>query len=304
MRAYRIVHTTRYSYEYAASVCHGEGRLVPRDRPGQRVRHSELRIDPAPASFAERDDVFGNRALFFSVEGPHDRLEVTCVSEVAVQQGEPPALDASPPWEGARAAAWVGSPGSDWEAREFALDSPSVPLTAELEAYALPSFSPGRPLLAGVADLMGRIHREFEYSPEATTVSTPVAEVLRQRRGVCQDFAHLALGCLRSLGLAARYVSGYLETLPPPGKPRLVGADASHAWFAVFAPGIGWVDFDPTNNQIPRNRHLTVAWGRDYGDVAPLKGVVLGGGQHTVEVSVDVAPLAAAPEPGTAQPPP
>ncbi|MDF1553368.1 MAG: transglutaminase family protein [Deferrisomatales bacterium] len=297
MSTYRVVHTTRYDYEHPASLCHGEGRLVPRALPGQHLRRSELRVDPAPASLVERDDFFGNRALFFSVEGPHGSLEVTCTSEVEVAPQEPPLLEGSLAWEVARVSAWNGTDAPLIHARQFALESPAIPLSAELEAYARPSFPPARPLLAAVADLMGRIHTEFAYSPQSTTVATPVAEVLRQRRGVCQDFAHLALGCLRSLGLAARYVSGYLETLPPPGRERLVGADASHAWFAVCAPDSGWVDFDPTNNQIPRGRHVTVAWGRDYHDVAPLKGVVLGGGRHKVRVSVDVAPLDPAPAP-------
>lgn len=299
MKAYRVVHTTRYEYGEVVSLCHCQGRLAPRTLPGQIVRRSQMSVNPAPTGFVERDDFFGNRALFFSVEGPHDSLKVTCTSDVELTPSPPPPLEASAPWESARMEAWRGTAAEDCEVRPFALDSPAVPLADALEEYARPSFPPQRPVLTGAADLMARIHREFTYCPEATTVATPVLEVLRKKCGVCQDFSHLALGCLRALGLAARYVSGYLETAPPPGKQRLVGADASHAWLAVFAPGTGWVDFDPTNNQIPQGQHITVAWGRDYGDVAPLQGVVLGGGRHDVEVSVDVLPLDPTPTPPT-----
>ena len=162
--------------------------------------------------------------------------------------------------------------------------------TPAFREYAAPSFPLGRPLLEAMADLNRRIHQEFTYDPHFTTVATPLNQVLTEQRGVCQDFAHLAMACLRAWGLAARYVSGYLETLPPPGQPRLIGADASHAWLAVYVPGVGWAEFDPTNDCMPGEQHITLAWGRDYGDVAPLKGVMTGGGSHSLEVSVDVAP--------------
>ena len=177
-------------------------------------------------------------------------------------------------------------------AAQFTFDSLYVPRNAELADYAAPSFAPHRPLLDAVMDLTGRIHKDFRYDAKATTLATPLTDVLKQRRGVCQDFAHLALGCLRSLGLAARYVSGYLQTRVPAGRERLVGADASHAWFAVFCPTVGWVDFDPTNNLIPSEQHLTIAWGRDYDDISPVKGVILGGGSHTMSIAVDVAAVA------------
>jgi transglutaminase-like putative cysteine protease len=176
-------------------------------------------------------------------------------------------------------------------AYQYAFDSPCVRNSPELADFALPSFTPGRPILAAAADLTRRIHTEFRYDPTATSVNTPPSEVLKTRRGVCQDFAHLAIGCLRSLGLPARYVSGYLLTTPPPGKPRLVGADASHAWFSVYTPDCDWVDYDPTNNIRPSDQHVTLAWGRDYSDVCPIKGVFFGGGQQVVQVSVDVTPL-------------
>lgn len=178
------------------------------------------------------------------------------------------------------------------EACQFTYDSHYVARSNALLEYAAPSFAAGRPMLDAVADLTARIHREFRYDAKATTLATPLKEVLQHRHGVCQDFAHLAIGCLRSLGLAARYVSGYLQTNVPEGKERLIGADASHAWLSVFCPDVGWVDFDPTNNMIPADRHLTIAWGRDYDDVSPIKGVILGGGSHTMTIAVDVAPLA------------
>ena len=178
------------------------------------------------------------------------------------------------------------------EATQFTLDSPMIKTDELLAEYAKGSFLPGRPLDEAVHDLMQRIYAEFKYDPEFSTIATPLTEVMKHRSGVCQDFAHLAIGCLRSRGLAARYVSGYIETAPPPGKERLIGADASHAWFSVFHPGFGWLDFDPTNNQLPTDRHITVAWGRDYADVTPLRGVAFGGGKHKLKVAVDVLPIA------------
>jgi len=177
------------------------------------------------------------------------------------------------------------------DAKQYVLDSPMVTTTQELADYARASFLPGRPLVDVVSDLMQRIYTDFTYDPAFTTIATPLSTVLAHRRGVCQDFAHLAIGCLRSFGLSARYISGYVETLPEPGKPRLIGADASHAWFAVYLPGVGWLDFDPTNNKLPYDQHITLAWGRDYADVTPLKGIAFGGGQHTLSVSVDVLRL-------------
>ena len=181
------------------------------------------------------------------------------------------------------------------------LDSPFVAVRPAFREYAEPSFLPGRPLLEAVADLNERIYREFKYDPHFTTVATPLDEVLSERRGVCQDFAHLAIACLRSLGLAARYVSGYILTVPPPGRPRLVGADASHAWLSVFVPGLGWADFDPTNDLLPDLQHVTLAWGRDFSDISPLRGVILGGGEQKIDVRVTVEPIDA---PASKSPPP
>jgi len=288
---YAITHRTLYRYSGGVALCHNVARLLPRQTDWQFCRPSRITIKPRPALSVEREDFFGNRVLYFAVQDIHQQLEVKVVTEVkvlAARQFEP--SSPSMPWERARALLRQDPDPEIIEARLFELGSPFVPLLPGFREYAEPSFPPDRPLLAAVADLNRRIYREFTYDPHITTVATPLDEVLNKRRGVCQDFAHLAIACLRGLGLAARYVSGYLETVPPPGQPRLIGADASHAWLAVYVPGAGWADFDPTNDCMPQDRHVTLAWGRDYGDVAPLTGVMTGGGSHSLEVSVDVAP--------------
>lgn len=285
---FHIVHTTRYSYSQPVGLCHNEAHLQPRSCAVQECLATRIAIEPAPARYDERTDYFGNRVAYFAVQQAHDRLTVTATSTVQRRAAAVVNLEASMPWD--RVAAHLHAVGGEGElaAREYVLDSPLAAATVELAAFARPSFEPGRPLLAAVHDLNRRIHREFAYDPHFTTVSTPLVDVLQQRRGVCQDFAHLAIGCLRSLGLPVRYVSGYLQSLPPPGQERMVGADASHAWFAVFDPAAGWVDFDPTNDQVVGDRHVTTAWGRDYADVTPLKGVVFGGGAHTLDVAVEI----------------
>jgi transglutaminase-like putative cysteine protease len=284
---FQIVHTTRYRYSQLVTLCHNEVHLCPRNEPGQVCETSVLDVDPQPARFHQRTDYFGNHITYFAVQEAHDTLTVRATSSVERTPAAPPDLGASKAWD--QVAASLHDAGDEaWAARELRLDSPLVVASPALRSYAAPSFPPGRPMLEAVADLAQRIHRELVFTPDFTTVSTPLSEVLEHRRGVCQDFAHLGIGCLRSLGLPARYVSGYIETVPPPGSPRLQGADASHAWFAVFDPDIGWVEFDPTNNQFVAERHVTVAWGRDYSDVTPLKGVVFGGGTHTLEVEVDM----------------
>jgi transglutaminase-like putative cysteine protease len=287
---YRIRHTTTYSYSDAVSLCNNVARLTPREGSLQATIDSELKIEPFPAVTSVWVDYFGNPATFFAIQEPHEELVVTAYHVARVTPYVPPDAEASPPWEAVRDALRSERTPEMIDAYQFAFDSPYIRANAELRRYADFSFPPGRPLLAGALDLTKRIHADFKYDPRATTVSTPLAEVLANRRGVCQDFAHLGIGCLRSLGLAARYVSGYMCTVPPPGRPRLVGADASHAWLAVYCPGHGWVNFDPTNNQIPTDKHIHVAWGRDFEDVSPIKGVILGGGQHTVKVAVDVVP--------------
>ena len=292
---YTITHRTLYQYTSGVALCHNEARLLPKETPWQLCRPSQIRIRPRPALSDERLDFFGNRVLYFAIQDVHHRLEVTVVTEVRVLDERPFAeTSPSPPWEQARRALWEDPDPEIIEARLFVLDSPFVATGPAFREYAEPSFPPGRPLLDAVTDLNQRIYRDFKYDPHFTTVATPLDEVLQERRGVCQDFAHLGIACLRGLGLAARYVSGYLETLPPPGQPRLIGADASHAWLAVYVPGVGWAEFDPTNDCMPKTQHVTLAWGRDYGDVAPLTGVMTGGGSHSLKVSVDVAPAAEA----------
>lgn len=287
---YRIVHKTEYRYLSSVLRCHNEARLQPRSTVDQVCQCAELSVNPRPADRRQRTDFFGNHTTYFEIHQPHDILTITATSECQVFARERTThLAQSLPWDRLREQLRQDGSPEGLEARQFVLDSPLVGACAELLAYAQPSFALGRPLLEAVHDLMERIFKDFAYDPEFTTLATPLSEVLQHRRGVCQDFAHLAIGCLRAQRLPARYVSGYLETLPPPGKEKLIGADASHAWFAVYHPGYGWIDFDPTNNQMPMERHITTAWGRDYGDVTPLKGVIFGGGgRHQLVVSVDV----------------
>lgn len=286
---YAVTHHTLYRYSSSVAQCHNEARLTPRDTPWQRCPISRVQINPPPAMTAERLDFFGNRVTYFAIQDIHQALEVTAVSEVSVDPRPVPELESTPPWEAVAGSLGRGPDEETIEARQFALESPYVNCCAEaLRDYARDSFAAGRPLLAAAWDLTRRIYRDFTYDPKFTTLATPLQEVLDNRRGVCQDYAHLAIGCLRALGLAARYMSGYLENLPAPGRPRLTGADASHAWLAVYCPGHGWIEFDPTNNCLPGVQHITLAWGRDYGDVAPLKGVMVGGGSHTLDVAVKV----------------
>ena len=288
MTTYHIRHTTTYRYAEPVSVCQNVAHLAPRADPRQRAGRPVLSVTPAPAVIDDRPDYFGNPACYFTVQEPHREMVVRVEHRVTVRPDPPPAW--TPVWETVRdRLPWDRSPA--WlDAYQHLLPSRYVATDERYAAFAAPSFVPGRPVLDAARDLCGRIHREFAYDPRATTLATPVEQVFAARRGVCQDFAHLFLACLRSVGLAARYVSGYLATVPPPGQPRLVGADATHAWVGVFCGDAGWVDLDPTNDTIPADRHVLLAWGRDYDDVSPLKGVILGGGSHAVEVSVDVVP--------------
>ena len=289
---YNLVHRTLYEYASPVTVSHHAARVEPRRLPQQQVENFSLHIGPVPAIVKPRVDFFGNQVCGFSIQEIHQHLEITARSRVTVAATTPPAPALSPEWEGV--VELFSDPVSPEvvEPYQFVFDSPLLGASPELADYARESFSARTPLLVAVADLNRRIFADFKYDPTATTVATPLAEVLEKRRGVCQDFAHLAIASLRSLGLPARYVSGYLRTRPPAGKPRLVGADASHAWFAVFCPDVGWVDFDPTNNVLPAEEHITVAFGRDYSDVSPVSGVITGGGEHEVKVSVDVEALA------------
>jgi transglutaminase-like putative cysteine protease len=286
---YRIVHRTEYRYSAPVSRCRNEVHLRPRETDHQHCTASELVVEPTPTSWTERSDFFGNPVITFAVDGPFEELTVTSTSTVSVAEPTPrPTTDQS--WEATGQVLADDLSPDMLAAREFCFESPLVPVSGGVRTYAEPSFTPGRPLVEAITDLTARIFADFVYDPGFTTVTTPVDEVLDFRRGVCQDFAHLGIGCVRSMGLAARYVSGYLETEPPPGEERLIGADASHAWLSVYVPGGGWLDLDPTNNQLVGSNYVTTAWGRDYGDVSPLKGIVFGGGaSHSMDVSVDVS---------------
>jgi transglutaminase-like putative cysteine protease len=280
---YDLTHVTTFEYDERVSVSHHVARMTPRSAARQAVLHHEWAFDPAPAVLREHHDVFGNVVAFFAVQQPHQRLSVT--SRAAVDVAPPAPLPAeSPAWDAVRDAL----ADAPLEVADFVADSPLVAAGPACAAYAAASFPPGRPIVEGAIDLTRRLHADLRFEAGVTTIATSVAEVFRQRAGVCQDFAHLQIACLRSLGLAARYVSGYLETSPPPGEPRLVGADASHAWVSIHVPGHGWLDVDPTNDRVPADRHVTLAWGRDYSDVSPIRGVILGGGEQRTHVAVDL----------------
>jgi transglutaminase-like putative cysteine protease len=262
--------------------------MKPREVPGQVCLSSEVVIEPRPDFLVERTDYFGNPFTVFTVEKPHKRMVIESLSVVEVNRPEPVLTQRGPTWEQVRDQDLSAFGPMVFDAFQFSFDSNLAPGVPAFKAYAQPSFPPGQNLLTGARDLTARIFHEFKFDPTTTTVATPVIEVLEHRSGVCQDFAHVMIACLRALGLPARYVSGYLRTEPPPGKPRLIGADASHAWVGVFSPGVGWIDFDPTNDRVVGSDHITVAWGRDYSDVAPVRGLILGGGEHWVDVEVDV----------------
>lgn len=292
--SYLVVHETRYRYEYPVALSRQIVHLTPRVMPAQTCTKHALDIMPRAEVLARLDDVFGNPTTSFVIDSDHDSLVVRAESWVEVNARTLPEGDASPAWESVRDRlayrAGRRPEAPDLEATRFLFESTRVRNKRELAAWAAPCFPRGAPLLAGVRALMNKIHDELEFDPKATTVSTPVMDVFERKAGVCQDFAHLMLSCLRSLGLASRYVSGYILTKPPPGKPRLVGADASHAWVSVYCPGLGWVDADPTNRMFPSLEHVTLGWGRDYDDVIPLRGVLLGGGEHELEIEVTVCP--------------
>ncbi|MFO1023054.1 MAG: transglutaminase family protein [Planctomycetales bacterium] len=287
---YNVRHTTTYFYSDPVSLCQNQIRVRPRETPSQRSLKCEIEIFPEPIFSKDWQDDFGNGVRYVSIEHPHQQLTVTARSVVESHPAPPPDENQTLPWEEVRDLLVDAQSGEEFEAVQFRYESPFIRFLEEAREYGLTSFTPGRPILEGALDLTARIHNDFKYAPSSTAITTTTAEVFRQRCGVCQDFAHLQITVLRELGLAARYVSGYLLTEPPPGKPKLIGADASHAWLSVFVPEYGWVDLDPTNNVIPNGRHVTVAWGRDYSDVSPIKGVYVGGGTHTMHVAVDVSP--------------
>ena len=289
---YRVVHETHYDYESRVAVAQQLLHLTPRELPWQRLHAHRIVIDPQPDEVTEHLDYFENPVCHALLATPHDTLTVSAESQVSLVTRRARTGADSPGWEAARACLQGPVEAQFLLASEFVFESPHVPFFAQLERYAQISFPAGRPVLDAALDLNRRIHEDFEFDNSATGVATPLAQVLEQRRGVCQDFAHLMTGCLRVLGLPARYVSGYILTTPPAGQARLVGADASHAWVSVFCPQAGWVDLDPTNNLVVDCAHITLAWGRDFSDVAPMRGVIVGGGEQELRVKVTVTPLA------------
>jgi transglutaminase-like putative cysteine protease len=288
---YRVQHRTSYQYAEPVALSANQARLQPRDGEGQRLIATDLRITPTPDDRAEHEDWFGNAVVHFALQAPHTTLEVAATSEVEVARAAVPADADDATVEAVVDRVRHGADGEAYRAREFRLDSPLLRRLAvrdDLAGWLGDTLAPERPALVAVLDLNHRIHTEFAYDPEATDVATPLTDVLRGRGGVCQDFAHVAVAACRARGLAARYVSGYLETQPADGGAKLRGADASHAWFAVYLPALGWVELDPTNDLVVADQHVTAAVGRDYSDVPPLKGVIVSGGGTTLTVAVDV----------------
>jgi transglutaminase-like putative cysteine protease len=290
MIRYQARHNTVYDYGEPVTLAHHLAHLKPRDGQRQRVIAHELRVIPEPATWNERFDGFDNPIVQFAVEEPHQRLIVESMIEIEIEPSVPPKASAYPAWDVLRDR--LGDAGPETiGVYPFRMDSTLIEVGQPFADYAAEDFPPGRPLIEALLAFNARMHKDLAFDPQATTVTTPPREVLRDKRGVCQDFAHLMIACLRSLGLPARYVSGYLRTTPPPGRPRLVGADQSHAWAAAWIGGEEWLELDPTNDCIPSLDHITVAHGRDYDDVAPLRGIIVGGGPHKLQVGVDVVPL-------------
>lgn len=285
---YEVSHRTVYRYSQPVSISHHLLHLTPRDGPWQACGDTAVEITPAPTVRTRGTDYFGNPTTFVTVQQSHTELVLHALSSIEVADRPIPEPAATPGWETVRETVLRDRSPEALQALEFTFASPYVPLASDLRAYARRSFAAGRPMLEAARELTGRIFRDFKYDPGATTLATGVLRAFAMRRGVCQDFAHIQIACLRALGLPARYVSGYLLTRAPEGKERLVGADASHAWLSVWIPGHDWIDLDPTNDLIPGREHITIGWGRDYGDVSPISGMMFGGGEHEVSVAVDV----------------
>jgi len=287
---YDVSHRTLYRYSQAVSISHHMLHLLPRPCDHQVCHRTALYVTPTPAVSTSGTDFFGNPTNFLTVQEQHTEIVIHTRSTIEVTSPGLPDPAGTVPWDATLDTLRSDTSPEGLQTQQFVFDSPYTIAGSEVADYARHSFTAGRPLLEAALDLTGRIFHEFKYDGTVTTVSTPVDEVFKLKGGVCQDFAHLQIACLRAMGLPARYVSGYLLTYPPPGKEKLVGSDASHAWLAVWCPGIGWIDLDPTNNKIPAGEHITLAWGRDYGDVSPINGVIFGGGEHKIEVAVDVSP--------------
>jgi transglutaminase-like putative cysteine protease len=310
---YAITHSTTYTYGENVSPCHNQVHLAPRRTSSQECEYHQMVVQPPPSDRDTRIDYFGNQVDYFTILEPHSRLTIDSTSRVAVTPRAMPDLSATAPWETIAQRLKQERTRPILDASQFTYASSRVPLLRddlnakrpvesdadqdtgnvipEFERYAQESFEPGVAIAEGALDLTRRIHADFTFDSKATTLSTPVEVAFARRHGVCQDFAHIQIACLRSLGLAARYVSGYLRTIPPKGQPPLVGADASHAWVSVFCGDLGWVDYDPTNDVMPSDSHITLVWGRDYDDVCPIQGVFLGGGKHHMATSVEVKTL-------------
>jgi len=291
---YRITHKTHYRYTDPVAICQNQVMMIPRELPRVRCRETKVQILPPPGLSSSHVDYYGNPVHTFSIEAAHRELTVVVSSDVEVTATAFPPADQSERWESVRDSIAEGT-NPDWfSLYEFRFASSMVSTGSKFAEYAGESFYPNRPILEAGLDLTKRIHRDFKYDVTATRVDTTADQAFGLRAGVCQDFAQIEIACLRSIGLAARYVSGYLRTVPPPGKPRLVGADQSHAWASLYAgQRIGWVDLDPTNACLVATDHVPISVGRDYGDVAPMRGVVLGGGSTSLSVSVDVVPIVA-----------
>jgi len=287
---YLVKHTTEYAYEHPVGSSYQSLHLTPRTFDRQQVNHAAITVSPEPLNQDIRTDFFGNPVTDLFIRDPHDTLVIHSESNVVVTANEGVLLDLSPSWETTAQVARAAMTDEARDAGRFCFPSPHVELEGARD-YVLPLMSPGKPLLRLAMELTEQIYNDFEYRGGVTDVYTPIPEVLVSRAGVCQDFAHLGLACLRAWGLPARYVSGYLLTQPPEGQPRLTGADASHAWFSVWCAEFGWVDFDPTNNLQAQTEHITLGWGRDYSDVSPTRGYIHGGGTQQLEVAVDVIPV-------------
>lgn len=286
---YKILHRTTYRYVYPVSMGNHVACLKPRSTGFNRLVRSAIHIHPEPTVLTERMDYFGNLLYFFTVQEPHRELVVEATSELI--RTADVASGPESPWEESTGALAPDHTAEGLEAYQFQFESPRIAIRPEFAAYALESFTPRRGMREALREMTARMHRDFRFDAKVTTVRTPTEEVFKKRGGVCQDFAHVQIACLRSIGIAARYVSGYLRTYPPPGRPRLIGADASHAWVSAYCRGVGWLDMDPTNDVAPTDGHVTLAWGRDYGDVSPLRGLILGGGASSLKVEVDMEPV-------------
>ena len=288
---YEVSHRTSYRYESTVTQSQHLIHLAPRASARQIVQRHMLLIEPTPTWRDDFTDYFGNPTSVLGIDNEHRELILHARSTIEVISRDHVDVEQGVGWDEARRWITASNHEIDLDVAQYALPSPATPTSEAVMAYAKPSFVPRRPVLAVAWELTNRIFDDFTFDSQATDVTTPVVEVLNKRRGVCQDFAHVALACFRAYRVPARYVSGYILTKPPPGMPRLQGADASHAWVSVWAPETGWVDFDPTNRLIPSDEHITYAYGREYADISPISGVLLGGGQHYVEVGVDVVPV-------------